>query len=203
MNWTKPFLLSPVSKDYLWGGSRLNDDFNLGLASYPLAEAWVCSTHQDGPSRLSTGELLKDILTDHPEILGSHPLSITGGRSELPILIKLIDAKKDLSVQVHPDDVYAQREGQWGKTEMWYVLAAKPGSELVYGFNQDVTPDQVRETIGSGSIGELLNHVPVHKNDLFFVEPGTVHAIGEGILLAEIQQSSNPLRNVITYGGKC
>ena len=90
-----PFMLTPVGKDYLWGGRRLNDDFNLGLPVYPLAEAWVCSTHPEGASILSTGERLTEFLKRYPEMLGTHPLSITGGKAELPILIKLIDAKKD------------------------------------------------------------------------------------------------------------
>jgi len=194
-----PFMLIPAAKDYLWGGKRLNDDFNLGLSVYPLAEAWVCSTHPDGPSTLTNGEGLTELLMRFPEMLGTHPLSITEGRPEVPILIKLIDANKDLSVQVHPDDEYAKAEGQWGKTEMWYVLSATHGASLVYGFNRDVSADQLRNATEDGSIGELLNRVPVHKDDLFFVEPGTVHAIGAGILLAEIQQSSNLTYRLYDY----
>ena len=194
-------MLSPASKDYLWGGSRLNDDFNFGLPSFPLAEAWVCSTHPDGPSTVPAFSCsLGTLLSDHPEYLGTHVLATTGGRVELPILIKLIDAKRDLSVQVHPNDEYAKAEGQWGKTEMWYVLSAKPNAELIYGFNRDVNADQVREAVENGSIGLLLNHVPVQTNDLFFVEPGTVHAIGAGCLIAEIQQSSNLTYRLYDYG---
>ena len=191
-----PFLLKPSPKDYLWGGSRLNDDFNLGLDSDPLAEAWVCSTHPDGESFLLSGQLLTEVLRQHPEMLGTHPLQTTGGRAELPILIKLIDAKKDLSVQVHPDDAYAKEyeNGSWGKTEMWYVLDAKSDTSLIYGFNQDVTENLVKEAVRAGNIGQYLNHVPIHKNDLFYIEAGTVHAIGAGALVAEIQESSN-----ITY----
>ena len=169
-----PFMLKPASQDYLWGGSRLNDDFNLGLPVSPLAEAWMCSTHPDGVSFLSSGELLSDVLQLHPEWLGSHPLTITDGNPALPILIKLIDAKSDLSVQVHPDDEYAREyEGQWGKTEMWYVLGAKKESELIYGFNQDVAADQVRDAVGNG--------------------------IGAGCLVAEIQQSSNLTYRLYDY----
>lgn len=134
----KPFRLRPAAQDYRWGGSRLNDDFNLGLSVSPFAEAWVCSTHPDGLSTVADGEDLRTVLEQHPEYLGTYSLQTTGGKAELPILIKLIDAKQDLSVQVHPDDDYAKTyEGQWGKTEMWYVLAARKDSELVYGFNQD------------------------------------------------------------------
>ncbi len=195
-----PFLLTPSPKDYLWGGSRLNDDFKLNLSSDPLAEAWVCSTHPDGSSRLPSGEELADVLKREPEILGTHPLQTTGGKPELPILIKLIDAKSDLSVQVHPDDEYAMRvENQLGKTEMWYVLDAKPGSELVYGFSQDMEPDHLRRALEEGVIVHYLNHVPVHKNDLFYIESGTVHAIGAGCLIAEIQQSSNVTYRLYDY----
>jgi len=194
-----PFLLKPAAKDYLWGGSRLNDDFAKGIDMSPLAETWECSTHPDGPSIIASGEYegkeLAVALSENPQWLGTHPLATTEGKAELPILIKLIDAKKDLSVQVHPDDEYAKRvENSLGKTEMWYVLDAKPDSSLVYGFNQDTEPDKVRKAIENGKLEKLLNHVPIHKNDLFFIQAGTVHAIGAGALVAEIQENSN-----ITY----
>lgn len=217
-----PFLLAPAAKDYIWGGSRLNDDFNLGLACEPLAEAWVCSTHPDGQSMvygadfltdcktcgthpdgqgIADGVPLRDVLTAHPEWLGTHPLQVMGGRPELPILIKLIDAKADLSVQVHPDDAYAlMHEGSLGKTEMWYVLSARKGSKLVYGFRQDMDADSVREAIEAGRIGRFLNHVPVEKDDMFYIEAGTVHALGAGCLLAEIQESSNLTYRLYDYG---
>lgn len=196
-----PFLLTPATKDYLWGGSRLNDDFNFGIEIDPFAEAWVCSTHPDGESRVPTfSRSLAEMLKEHPEWLGSHPLQITEDRPELPILIKLIDAKADLSVQVHPDDEYAlKNEGQLGKTEMWYVLDAKPTSTLVYGFKTDVAPEQVRRSIEDGNVSKLLNHVPIHKDDLFYIEAGTVHAIGAGALIAEIQESSNVTYRLYDY----
>ena len=206
-----PFLLKPCGKDYLWGGSRLNDDFNLGLDSDPLAEAWVCSTHPDGSSSVADDPTasntqgkqgtqgtadLKELLEADPTLLGTHALTLTGGKAELPILIKLIDAKKDLSVQVHPDDEYARvhENGSLGKTEFWYVLDARPDSSLIYGFNRDVDESLVRSSIANGRISTLLNTVPIHKNDVFMINPGTVHAIGTGALIAEIQESSN-----ITY----
>ena len=195
----KPFLLRPAAKDYLWGGSRLNDDFSKGIDMSPLAETWEGSTHPDGPSIIASGEYegkeLGEALAENPQWLGTHPLATTEGKPELPILIKLIDAKKDLSVQVHPNDEYAKRvENSLGKTEMWYVLDAKPDSKLVYGFNQDVEPTKLRNAIEQGRLEKLLNHVPIHKNDLFFIQAGTVHAIGAGALVAEIQENSN-----ITY----
>ena len=199
----KPFLLKPAAKDYLWGGSRLNDDFNYNIPVSPFAEAWVCSCHPDGESVVSASTVddcisLSECLKKHPDWLGTHAASVNNGA--FPILIKLIDAKTDLSVQVHPDDAYALKvEGELGKTEMWYVLDAKPCAELVYGFNRDVTEEQVRNAIADGSIELLLNHVPVHKGDLFFIEAGTVHAIGAGILLAEIQESSNLTYRLYDY----
>ena len=191
-----PFLLKPAAKDYLWGGSRLNDDFNFCIDIDPFAEAWVCSTHPDGDSFAPAFSCsLSDVLSMHPDWLGSHPLATTDGKGELPILIKLIDAKANLSVQVHPDDEYALRvENSLGKTEMWYVLDAKPDSKLVYGFKTDVEAGKVKSAIEAGTVERLLNYVPIRRDDLFYIEAGTVHAIGAGALVAEIQESSN-----ITY----
>ena len=189
----RPFLLKPAAKDYLWGGSRLNDDFGKAIPLSPLAETWECSTHPDGQSTVAeTGEPLGALLVRHPDYLGTHPLRLTGGKAELPILIKLIDAKQDLSIQVHPDDDYAlEHENSRGKTEMWYVLAAKRNAELVYGFRQELSRKQLSSVLDEKRVESVLNHVPVHQNEVFLVEAGTVHAIGAGVLLAEIQESSN------------
>ena len=200
-----PFMLTPAAKDYLWGGSRLNDDFGKNINMEPLAETWECSTHPCGQSLVASGEFhgipLVDVLYLHPEYLGTHPLEITHGRSELPILIKLIDANRDLSVQVHPDDEYAlKHENSLGKTEMWYVLDAKRGASLVYGFNQDMTEQRVRDALADETIGNYLNCVPIHKNDLFLIEAGTIHAIGAGALIAEIQENSDVTYRLYDYG---
>lgn len=209
----KPLLLRPVGKDYLWGGNRLREEYGKDLKLEPLAETWECSTHPDGSSVVAEGECaglcLDEVLRLHPEWLGNRhyrECSILGaeenGRTmaELPILIKLIDAAKDLSVQVHPEDEYALvHENQLGKTEMWYVLDAEPGAKLVYGFAHDVTREQVLESLQNGTIIDYLQQVPVHKNDVFFVQPGTVHAIGAGVLLAEIQENSNVTYRLYDY----
>ena len=197
-----PMKLTPAAKDYLWGGSRLNDDFGKQIPLSPLAETWECSTHPDGQSIVAdTGETLGDLLTAHPEYLGTHPLKTTNGKPELPILVKLIDAKKDLSIQVHPDDEFALRvEGSLGKTEMWYVLDAKKDTSLIYGFKTDVEAEQVRKAIADGNIELFLNYVPIHKNDLFYIEAGTVHAIKAGALIVEIQESSNITYRLYDYG---
>ena len=204
MNKNKPFLLKPAAKDYLWGGSRLNDDFGKEINMSPLAETWECSSHPDGQSVVASGtdagKSLGEVLSAHPEFLGNHPLQTTGGRPELPILIKLIDAKQDLSVQVHPDDAYAlAHENSLGKTEMWYVLSAKKDARLVYGFNQDVDEVCVKHTLAEGTIDKYLNHVAVHKDDVFYLEAGTVHALGAGVIVAEIQESSNLTYRLYDY----
>ena len=192
-----PFLLKPVGKDYLWGGTRLKDDFGKSIDMDPLAETWECSTHPDGQSIVSggpnDGRLLCDVLKEHPEYLGEHPIA---GPGSIPVLIKFIDAKKDLSVQVHPNDEYARvhENGSLGKTEMWYVVDAEPDASLICGFRHKVTKEKVRAAITDGSLGKMMNRYPVKKGDFFFIPPGTVHAIGHGCLVAEIQESSD-----ITY----
>ena len=143
---SKPFLLKPSGKDYLWGGNRLNEEFAKDMEETPLAETWECSTHPDGPSFVSSGEYegktLSEVLKSHPEFLGEHA-SVMG---EFPILIKLIDAKQNLSVQVHPSDIYAREHenGQLGKTEMWYVLDAAKDARLVYGLTHNCSRETIR-----------------------------------------------------------
>ena len=198
----RPFLLKPAGKDYIWGGSRLNDDFSKGIDMEPLAETWECSTHPDGLSMVASGEFsgitLDRVLKEHPDFLGTHPKT----QGELPILIKFIDAKKDLSVQVHPTDQYAaeHENGQRGKTEMWYVLDASRDAQLVYGFHHDVDRETLRRSIADGTVEKYLQKVPVKKDDLFYISAGTVHAIGAGALIAEIQESSNLTYRLYDYG---
>lgn len=197
----KPFLLRPSGKDYIWGGKRLNDEFEKNIPLSPLAETWECSTHPAGPSWVVGGEFdgmeLAQVLRLHPEYLGTHP--DTDG--ELPILIKFIDADKDLSVQVHPDDAYAatNENGQWGKTEMWYVLDAAKDACLVYGFRHDTNEEEIRVAIADGTVMRHLQKVSIHKDDVFFMKPGIVHAIGAGALIAEIQQNSNLTYRLYDY----
>lgn len=203
----KPFLLKPVGKDYLWGGLRLRDDYNKeDIVMEPLAETWECSTHPDGESIVGSGEhagrKLTEVLRAHPEYLGTHPqMNPYFKEGDLPILIKLIDAKSDLSVQVHPDDDYANRyeNGSLGKTEMWYVLDAAKDASLIYGFHHDMSKEQVKSGIEKGTIGKYLQKINVKKDDMFFVEAGTVHAIGAGALIAEIQENSNLTYRLYDY----
>ena len=197
----KPFMLAPAGKDYLWGGQRLKDEFHKEIDMVPLAETWECSTHPDGPSLVVSGEFagqkLDEVLRQHPEYLGSHPVT----EGELPILVKLIDASKDLSVQVHPTDEYASsyEDGECGKSEMWYVLDAAPGAELIYGLKQDVSREELEEALRSGEADRYLRHIPIEKDDVFYIPAGTIHALGDGALVAEIQQNSNLTYRMYDY----
>lgn len=196
-----PFILQPSGKDYLWGGQRLNTEFEKQIDLDPLAETWECSTHPDGPSIVKTGgfkgQTLSKVISDNPQFLGARHSE----DKALPILIKFIDAKSDLSVQVHPDDEYAKlhEDGQLGKTEMWYVLDATKDARLVYGLKKDCTKEQIRESIEKGKLSNLLQSVKVNKDDLFFIEAGTIHAIGAGCLIAEIQENSNLTYRLYDY----
>ncbi len=196
----EPMLLKPEGKDYLWGGTRLKTEYNKQIAIDPLAETWECSVHPDGPSLVVNGEFsgmtLDKVLEAHPEYMGTK----VDPESGFPILVKFIDAEKDLSVQVHPNDEYArEHEHQNGKTEMWYVMDAKPGASLVYGFAHKVTAEQLKKAIQEGTLAKHLQKVAVHKGDVFFMPAGTVHAIGAGALIAEIQENSNVTYRVYDY----
>lgn len=202
MKWkVKPFLLQPAGKDYLWGGNRLRTEFNKEIPLNPLAETWECSTHPDGPSIVASGSdkgrPLNQVLSEHPEYLGTHPDT----EGELPILIKFIDAKRDLSVQVHPTDEYAKEHenGQLGKTEMWYVMDAAPDAHLIYGFYHDVEKEQLKKSIEDGTVEKYLQKVKIQKDDVFLIDAGTVHAIGAGALIAEIQENSNLTYRLYDY----
>lgn len=193
--------LTPACKDFLWGGAKLKTQYGKQFSGGILAETWELSCHPDGPSVIAggpfAGQTLAAYLRGHPAALGAVPARF----DEFPILIKLIDAAKDLSVQVHPDNAYAQKhEGQYGKTEMWYVVDAEPGASLYYGFAKEVTQEQLRDAIANNTLCGLLRKVPVKTGDVFFIEAGTIHAIGAGIVIAEIQQSSNVTYRVYDYG---
>lgn len=199
----KTVLLRPSGKDYIWGGTRLKREFGkAALPQDPLAETWECSTHPDGPSWVASGPerglTLGEWLAEHPDYLGSSP-SVSGG---IPVLVKFIDARENLSVQVHPDDAYAAREenGQAGKTEMWYVVDAEPGAKLVFGLNRETSREELRASIGRGTLEQYLNYVPVRRDDIFFIPSGTIHAIGRGVIIAEIQQNSNLTYRLYDYG---
>jgi len=195
------YKIEPVFKDYIWGGQRLREAYGKESELELIAESWELSTHPSGICSI----LVDDAKESLSEYIKQYGKAVLGdkcqGVDEIPILIKLIDAKDNLSVQVHPDDAYARKyENDLGKTEMWYVLEAEEGAQLVYGFKEDITKEIFKESIKKNTLSNYLNYVNVHKGDVFFITPGTMHAIGKGIMIAEIQESSNVTYRVYDYG---
>lgn len=194
--------LKPSCKDYLWGGHRLVEEYGKEYSGDVLAETWELSCHPDGPSVIANGvhagKTLQQYIDEQgKEVLGAHCRRFR----DFPILIKFIDAKDNLSIQVHPDNRYAlKNEGQYGKTEMWYVMDAGKEAFLYYGFKQEISKEEFAKRIEEDTLLEVLNAVPVQKGDVLFIESGTIHAIGKDILIAEIQQNSNVTYRVYDYG---
>lgn len=194
--------LNPIFKDYIWGGDKLKTLYGKQSELDKVAESWELSTHKDGECTIVEGIYKGKTLSAYieevgPEVLGTHSKT----KDDLSILIKLIDAKDNLSVQVHPNDEYAlAHEGDLGKTEMWYILEADEGAQLVYGFKKDMTRESFEAYIRNNTLTDVLNYVDVQKGDVFFIEPGTMHAIGKGIVIIEVQESSNVTYRVYDYG---
>ena len=195
-----PIKMRPCYKEYLWGGRRLKPDFGKTDAPDVTAESWELAAHPDGVSTgvdgTYRGKTLSDLAAlDRDAFWGKACRSDT-----FPLLVKLIDAEKDLSIQVHPSDATALSEkGEQGKAEMWYIVDAKPNAAIYYGFSQKVSKDEFIRRAKDGTICEVLNRVPVSRGDVFFILPGTIHAIGAGIVIAEIQQNSNTTFRVYDY----
>ncbi len=186
--------LYPVCKDYLWGGNKLKESYAKQTDKTPCAESWELSFHKDGLTRLANGKTLMESATKAD--LGEN----ANGFAFFPTLIKFIDAKQDLSVQVHPSDEYAlQHENSLGKTEMWYIVEAEEGAGIYLGFNRDVTEAEYREAIEKNTLTELLNFYKVKAGECYFIPAGTIHAIGKGCLICEIQQNSNLTYRVYDY----
>ena len=194
--------LRPCCKDYIWGGRRLADEYGIPCDKDILAEAWVLSCHPDGPSVIVNGPSQGKTLAEYIQANGNQVLGTHCRRfRDFPILVKFIDANQNLSVQVHPGNRYAlSQEHQYGKTEMWYVMDAGPNAFLYYGFKREVSREEFARRIQEDTLLDVLNAVPVQKGDVLFIESGTIHAIGAGILIAEIQQNSNVTYRVYDYG---
>ena len=191
--------LTPAYKDYIWGGNKLKDKFHKNTPYDKTAESWELSVHPDGESHIvdgnSDGVKLSEYISNNPNVLGTSRKS-----DELPVLIKLIDAEDKLSVQVHPDDEMAMTlEKQNGKTEMWYVVEADDDAKIVFGVKEDISKQELETAIKSNTVENILNSVNSKKGDVFFVEAGTIHAIGSGNLIAEIQQNSNVTYRIYDY----
>lgn len=195
-------LIAPC-KDYIWGGTRLREEFGKKSDDGIVAESWELSCHKDGLTKYQgrDGELrnLEDFIQASPEVLGTNCAKF----DRFPVLVKLIDAKDNLSLQVHPNNEYAlKNEGELGKTEMWYIVDAEPGAKLIFGFKQTITKEEFAARIADNTILDVVNAVPVKKGDVFFIEAGTLHAIGAGIVIAEVQQNSNITYRVYDYDRK-
>lgn len=196
--------LRPSYKDYLWGGKKLVSDFNKEYNGDILAESWELSCHPEGPSYIANGEyegetLKEYILMEGKKILGKHARKF----KNFPVLVKLIDAAQDLSIQVHPNDAFAmENEKQYGKMEMWYIIDCDKDASLYYGFSKAIDKEELEMRIKDNTLPEVLNKVYVKKGDVLFIDPGTIHAIGKGCVIAEIQQSSNVTYRVYDYGRK-
>lgn len=189
------YKLKPAFKDYIWGGERLPLRYGKETELRPVAESWELSLHKDGMTCTEAGIPLSEIVDE--KILGT----ACGAFPFFPILVKFIDARENLSVQVHPDDAYAlAHENSYGKTEAWYITEAEEGAGIYLGFSREVTREEVEEAIREERLCDLLNFYPVKAGECYFIPAGTVHAIGAGCLICEIQQNSNLTYRVYDYG---
>ena len=201
MNKLKPIKLIPTFKDYIWGGNRLVKEYNKKCDMEIVAESWELSTHKDGESVVEDGKFKGLTLSEY---IKNNEYNVLGKNAEafdnFPILIKFIDAKEALSIQVHPDDEYSlKNNGEYGKTEMWYILDCNEDSYLYYGFNEEISKEEFRRSVEENTLLNYLNEVKVNKGDVFFIKAGTVHAIGKGIVICEVQQNSNTTYRVYDY----
>lgn len=198
-----PFKFNPILKERLWGGTKLKDVLGKPIENDITGESWELSTVKGDVSVIANGELagtsLLQLIEERPEdLLGKSVYNRFG--TEFPILIKFIDAKQDLSIQLHPNDELAkERHNSFGKTEMWYVMDADKGANLIVGFNKDVTKEEYASSLKEDTLLDLMNYETVSEGDTFFINTGKIHAIGAGVLLAEIQQTSDVTYRVFDF----
>ncbi len=198
------YKMNPVFKEYIWGGNKLKEVYGKDTPFDITAESWEIAAHKNGETTVCGGEdnglTIKELGEKYKaELLGD---KVYGeDYNKFPLLIKLIDARDNLSVQVHPDDEQAKilENGELGKTEMWYVMESEEGASLIYGFRQDITKEQFRAAIEDNTLLDYVNVVKCKKGDCFFIPAGMLHAIGKGLLIAEIQQNSDTTYRVYDY----
>lgn len=196
----QPLRLHPVYKEYLWGGTQLHTAFGKTDAPALTAESWELAAHRDGASVVAEGALQGRTLAELGEMDRSGFWGNDCFGTDFPLMVKLIDAARDLSIQVHPSDEAADRAaGEQGKAEMWYIVDCEAGAALYLGFSRKIDRNEFCRRAADGTICQVLNRVPVKRGDVFFILPGTVHAIGAGILIAEIQQNSNTTFRIYDY----
>ena len=193
-----PLQFTPILKDKIWGGTKLETILNKEITSDTTGESWEISTVGEDVSIISNGEFagksLNEIIAIHPdEILGTAVYKKFG--KQFPLLFKFIDATQDLSIQVHPNDELAKkRHNSFGKTEMWYIMQADASARLIVGFKENSSAEEYIQHLNDKKLVSILDEIPAHEGDVYFLATGTIHAIGAGIVLAEIQQTSD-----ITY----
>ena len=192
--------LAPYISETIWGGRKLIEDFNIKTEKANAAEAWMLSCHSAGPSTVINGEFsrepLPQVLKNNKEWCGKNVENFT----DFPVLIKFIDAMDDLSVQVHPNKAYCDKIGSGqSKTECWYIIDCEEGAGLILGFKDEISPKQFCTVIEDGSLTDYVEFIEVKPGDFFFIESGTLHAICKGVLLAEVQQSSNTTYRIFDY----
>jgi mannose-6-phosphate isomerase len=198
-----PLRFNPILKEKIWGGHKLRDLLNKSNEDLPFGESWEVAGLPNDQSIVSQGTLEGQNLGDlcrafAKAILG--PKVATQFGTTFPLLIKFIDAAADLSVQLHPNDDIARREhDSFGKTEMWYIMQAEPGAKIIVGFNKEMTAQSFAASLESGTITKDLKYIPVSAGDAFFIDAGLIHAIGAGVVLAEIQQTSDVTYRVFDY----
>ena len=201
-----PLKFEPILKQTLWGGDKIIPFKHLNSDLKGVGESWEISGVENNESVVANGPdkglTLADMVRKYrEELVGEANYARFGNK--FPLLIKFIDAKQDLSIQVHPTDELAKkRHNSMGKTEMWYVMDAAEGASLFYGFAKEVSEEEFEERIRNHTLTDVLNKVMIHKGDVLFIDPGTIHAIGAGSLIAEIQQNSNVTYRVYDYGRK-
>lgn len=189
------YKLYPECKDYLWGGNRLKTEYGKVTDKTPCAESWELSFHKDGQTKIADGRTLAEVVTDEDKGENCKKFRF------FPTLIKFIDAERNLSVQVHPSDEYAlKNENSFGKTECWYIADAAEGAGIYCGFARDTSETEFLRYLADGKVEELLNFIPVKKGECYFIAAGTLHAIGAGCLVYEVQQNSNLTYRVYDYG---
>ena len=201
-----PLKFNPILKDKIWGGTKLQKLFNKQSSSACVGESWELSGYEGDESVVSNGFLAGNTL---PELIEVYMGELVGDKIfnkfglAFPLLLKLIDANDDLSIQVHPDDeVAAMRHNSFGKTEMWYVVDAEPDAQLIIGFPEDSSKEEYVEALEKGKVEDILQKVNVKKGDVFFIPAGLVHAIGKGVIVAEIQESSDITYRIYDYNRK-
>jgi mannose-6-phosphate isomerase, class I len=196
-----PLKLKSELKNIIWGGTLLSERYHKDNGGEPIAEAWTLTMRPDGVNVIENGEAKGKTLQEYINLLGE--TNVCGKEfAAFPLLIKLIDAHDDLSVQVHPDDAYAHAHGlDAGKTEMWYIVEAEKGARIVYGLDKSKNPtdDDLKNAAKEGTLDQYLNYVPVKAGDVYFIPAGLIHAIGKGILIAEVQQNSNTTYRLYDY----